>query len=88
MKWRRYRWGRIAAAVLVVFFLIYTGFRVAEYMHMKEQVAEAARMRDKLLEENRSLQEEKKSLSDPAVIEKKARDELGLVKPGELPYVQ
>ena len=33
------------------------------------------------------LEQKKTDLNDPKVIEDKARHELGLVKPGEVPYV-
>ena len=34
------------------------------------------------------LQEKKKDLEDPSVIEKKAREDLGLVKEREIPYIK
>lgn len=40
------------------------------------------------MKENAELEARKKELQDPAVIERKARDDLGMVKPGELPYVK
>ena len=33
-------------------------------------------------------QEKKKDLEDPSVIEKKAREDLGLVKEREIPYIK
>lgn len=43
--------------------------------------------RDKLAEEVARLEERRDRLSDPEHIELHAREELGLVKPGEVPYV-
>ena len=37
-------------------------------------------------EENEALKQEKAALSDPAYIEKIAREELGMTRHGELPY--
>ena len=37
-------------------------------------------------EENEELKQEKAALSDPAYIEKIAREELGMTRHGELPY--
>ena len=37
---------------------------------------------------NDELEQEKAMLQDPKTIEQVARDELGLVKPGEVPYVK
>ena len=42
----------------------------------------------RLTEERNTLEQKKEDLEDPAKLEKKARDELGLVKPGEVPYVR
>ena len=36
---------------------------------------------------NKELNEEKAKLNDPAYVEKIAREELGMVKQGEMPYV-
>ena len=41
-----------------------------------------------LLEMQEALQEKKKDLEDPSVIEKKAREDLGLVKEREIPYIK
>ena len=42
----------------------------------------------RLTEERATLEQKKEDLEDPTKLEKKARDELGLVKPGEVPYVK
>ena len=42
----------------------------------------------KLNKEKEELEAEKEALNDPKYIEKKAREDLGLVKPGEVPYVK
>ena len=42
----------------------------------------------RLPEERATLEQKKEDLEDPTKLEKKARDELGLVKPGEVPYVR
>lgn len=44
--------------------------------------------RERLLQEKADLEAQKEALNDPKEIEKKAREELGLVKPGEVPYVK
>jgi cell division protein FtsL len=40
-----------------------------------------------LEQSNKALADEKAKLSSPAYVEKIAREELGLVKPGEVPYI-
>ena len=44
-------------------------------------------IKQQLIEEKNMLEQKKTDLNDPKVIEDKARHELGLVKPGEVPYV-
>ena len=41
-----------------------------------------------LTDEKEELEQKKQDLQDPKKLEQKARDELGLVKPGEMPYVK
>ncbi|MBB5335442.1 FtsB family cell division protein [Pectinatus brassicae] len=42
---------------------------------------------DKVMQENQKLKAEKDALQNPKYIEKIARDELGMTKKGEIPYV-
>ncbi len=42
---------------------------------------------DKVMQENQKLKAEKNALQNPKYIEKIARDELGMTKKGEIPYV-
>ncbi len=55
---------------------------------MEQQIAEAEKTRDALLQEKERLQKETEDLQDPHEIERKARDDLGMVRPGEVPYVK
>ncbi|MCX7780141.1 MAG: septum formation initiator family protein [Negativicutes bacterium] len=49
---------------------------------------EASRQKlEQLKQVNASLNEELERLKKPSYIEKLAREELGLVKPGEVPYI-
>ena len=55
---------------------------------MYREIHEAEEKKIELLKEQEELETRKKELTDPEFIEKKARDELGMVKPGEVPYVK
>ena len=58
--------------------------RIAVYQekqHIEQQLQE-------LQQRNEELEQEKARLQDPKTIEGVAREELGLVKPGEVPYVK
>lgn len=51
------------------------------------QVAELEHHRTALLEENRQLREEIRRLYEPAYVERLAREQLGLVRPGEIAVI-
>lgn len=55
--------------------------------HLTRQVAELEHHRNRLMAENRGLREEIRRLQDPAYVERLAREELGLVRPGEIAVV-
>ncbi len=87
-KVRRFRTGRIlaaAAAILLLAFVIRSGYSI---WVLREEIAAEEVKKQELMKENAELEARKKELQDPAVIERKARDDLGMVKPGELPYVK
>lgn len=80
--WRILFWGLVivvAVAFCRKLYLIY---------ELNGQIAEAEETRQELLQEKSDLEHRKEALSDPEVIERKARDDLGMVKPGEVPYVR
>ena len=87
-KVRRFRTGRIlaaAAAILLLAFVIRSGYSI---WMLREEIAAEEVKKQELMKEHAELEARKKELQDPAVIERKARDDLGMVKPGELPYVK
>jgi len=87
MDWmRRYGW-RLAAAVSLVLALVSAieprGFR--RHARLRAQADALAQRNAQLREENLRLAREVDGLrSDPAAIERAAREELGFVKPGEI----
>ncbi len=80
-----WRFAAAAAAAALFIFLCGKLYTIYEY---QQQIAEAEATRQELLREKSDLEARKKELQDPAVIERKARDDLGMVKPGEVPYVR
>jgi cell division protein FtsB len=59
------------------------GFR--HYLQLRREMAQMADRKAQLLEENRRMAEEIRALrEDPDAIEQAAREELGLIKPGEI----
>jgi len=78
--------------IIFVVVTIITAFVVVQnvyhFVQVRQQEAELYQERDRLTKEKEELEIKKKDLEDPAKLEKKARDDLGLVKPGEVPYVR
>ena len=87
-KGSRFRLGRIAAAVLFMLFVIFLCRKLFVIYELNRQIEGAEAARQELLDEQKALAGRKEELQDPAVIERKARDDLGMVKPGEVPYVR
>ncbi|HVP60046.1 MAG TPA: septum formation initiator family protein [Myxococcaceae bacterium] len=83
---RRYGW-RLAAAVSLVLALVSAleprGFR--RHARLRAQAETLSKRNAQLREENLRLGREIEALrSEPAAIERAAREELGFVKPGEI----
>ena len=73
---------------MVIFSILIAIRGVYHYYQLQQQEELLLEERTKLSEEKDRLQQKKEDLQDPQKLEKKARDELGLVKPGEVPYVR
>jgi len=86
---RKYRikWFRLAIMMTVGYCLYVLAGQQMELNAVNHE-AEATRSRvEQLKQLNKSYVEEKARLTTPAYVERLARDELGLVKPGEVPYI-
>ncbi len=83
---RRYVKTLILCGILL--FLAIVGYKGYEIYLMHRQIADAEEKKIELMREKEELETKKKDLEDPEMIEKKARDELGMVKPGEVPYIK
>ncbi len=84
--WQRYR--RTLLVLAVVFLFVHDIFGTHGFLAMRRTQKEIDRLRGdlaKLNEDNRQLVDQVKALrSDPKLIEKIARDELGLARRGEI----
>jgi len=80
--------GRMLLALAILLLLAHDIFGTHGFLAMRRTQKEIDRLRAdlaKLNEDNHELAEQMKSLrSDPRLIEKIARDELGLARPGEV----
>jgi cell division protein FtsL len=86
---RRYRirWIRVLVLLTAAYFLyLAAGQQYELYTIHRETYTLKDRIAD-LEQSNKSLTDEKARLVTPAYVEKIAREQLGLVKPGEVPYI-
>lgn len=79
------RWLKIIVVIIGVYAIIHAAY---DWYTISAQQKELQIQVEELKKKNEQLEEEKKQLQDPKAIEQVARDELGLVKPGEVPYVK
>ena len=79
---------------VILCFLILIGYLscliINQEMYLSEinqQTNSAQKQLDDAKEQNKNLKIEKENLQKPEYIERVARDELGMTKPGEVPYI-
>lgn len=78
----------ICAFVIVIIYLGFIIIRQELYLNqVKEQTVIAEERLDKARQINKELTTEKENLNKMEYIEKVAREELGMTKPGEVPYI-
>lgn len=83
----RIRWIRVLVLLTAAYFIfLAVGQQFELYTIQRETYSLRGRIAE-LEQSNKALADEKTKLSSPAYVEKIARDELGLVKPGEVPYI-
>jgi len=87
---RKYRlnWFRL----LLFAIILYTGYvcvnQQLQYAAISRETEATKTQLEQLQQTNEAMLQEKQKLTTPNHIEKLAREELGLVKPGEVPYVR
>ena len=76
--------------IMIIMFLL-AAFKLGEqaitYRDLSQERIKAEERLKSAQEENERLNQEKEQLNDPEYIEKLAREELGMTKNGEIPYV-
>lgn len=82
------RYGREMLGLLVAVMIVHDVFGTHGFLAMRRTQSEIKKVQanlEKLGKENQALEQEVKDLkSDPRLIEKIARDDLGLARPGEV----
>ncbi len=86
-KSKHFSWFRLCILIMAGYFCYVVIVQQTElYQIRRETEAVNGRMAE-VHDINSSLTAEKEKLSTAAYIEKVAREQLGLVKPGEVPYI-
>lgn len=79
---------RVLFAMVLGLTAVLTAENLYHFYQIRQQEIMLTEERDRLKAENEKLAQEKEALSDPAVVEKKAREGLGMVRKDEVPYVK
>ncbi len=83
----RIKWFRLVVVVLVAYFAFLFIGQQSQILAINRE-AEATRIQlEQAMKVNSALIEERNRLNTLSHVEKIAREELGLVKPGETPYI-
>jgi cell division protein FtsL len=86
---RRYRirWFRVLILLSAAYFLYLAVGQQFELYTIQRETTMLKERISELEQSNKALADETSRLSSPSYVEKIAREQLGLVKPGEVPYI-
>ncbi|WP_312520903.1 septum formation initiator family protein [Anaerospora sp.] len=87
---RKYRlnWFRVVMIAIILYTVYVCVNQQLQYAAISREIEATKTQLEQLQQTNEAMGQEKQKLSTPAHVEKLAREELGLVKPGEIPYVR
>lgn len=87
---RKYRlnWFRVVMIAIILYTVYVCVNQQLQYAAISREMEATRTQLEQLQQTNEAMNQEKQKLSTPAHVEKLAREELGLVKPGEIPYVR
>ncbi|TYP50874.1 FtsB family cell division protein [Thermosediminibacter litoriperuensis] len=83
---KRFKLGRIIFILFLVYFVYTFTVQQLKINDLRRQELELSQEMSRLVEERDRLKKEIELLNTESYIEKLARDQLGLVKPGEILY--
>ncbi|MBP2662508.1 MAG: ftsL 2 [Firmicutes bacterium] len=84
---RQFSWFRLCIMVMAGYFCYVFIGQQTELARIRQEAELVNTRMNEAVALNTSLTAEKEMLSTAAYIEKVAREQLGLVKPGEVPYI-
>lgn len=83
----RIRWLRVLILLAAAYFVFLAVDQQFELYTIQRETLSLRDRINELEQTNKALADEKNKLNSPAYVEKIAREQLGLVKPGEVPYI-
>lgn len=83
----RIKWFRLAVFMIAGYFIYLIVGQQSQLSAIEAENKLTRQRLEQAIQVNAALKEERDKLNTPAYIEKIAREELGLVKPGEVPYI-
>ena len=75
----------VIVVLLSLYIVLHSGYH---FYQIRQQETLLLEEKERLSKEKAELSQKREDLKDDGQLEKKARQELGLVKPGEVPYVR
>ena len=83
----RIRWLRVLILLAAAYFVFLAVDQQFELYTIQRETLSLRDRINELEQTNKALADEKNKLNSPAYVEKIAREQLGLVKPGDVPYI-
>jgi cell division protein FtsB len=83
----RVKWFRLFLIALSGYFIYLCVGQQSQLASIRRETQSTRMQLEQLQQANVTLNEERNALQDLKYVEKLAREELGLVKPGEIPYL-
>ena len=84
---RQINWFVIIMAIMFLLAAVKLGSQAIYYRELNQDRIEAEARLKEAQAENEQLLQEKEQLDNPEYVEKLAREELGMTKDGEIPYI-
>ncbi|WP_297963385.1 septum formation initiator family protein [uncultured Anaerovibrio sp.] len=84
---RQINWFVIAMVIMFLLAAVKLGEQALTYHDLNQDKVQAEARLKAAQKENEQLNQEKEQLMDPAYVEKLAREDLGMTKAGEIPYI-
>lgn len=84
---KRIRWSRLLLILLLSYFVYMYAGQESQLRVLDSQVNAAQERIQSLQAQHAAYEQERQLLQTDGYVEKVAREELGLVKPGETPYI-